>query len=468
MSGFSFCFFIKNDIVLWIILYYYTKMPSESLSHFSNKPKDNKQERMRDQIISPHVEAVLEIFKKRFKKEASVNIETIKDILYTFFEQAVLNTQIYSSEKNGASFPYTVINTAELSKIVYSHYKPSPNLKELDMTEKKPKQKMEFVLGSFIDTNNGNQFTFFEEAIHQFVKQLPKALEYLEQSKEPDNDNVYVLGSPTNELGTVSPEFFDRVKNGNAFREFGTLYAEFVDSQLPKNTEQRKDVNIYLYGISMGGSFATQTAEQLLASGKVTQSHEASEQQPFMQVRSDTLPGASTSPIKKWQIPLGFVFDGLVTMATNAYTRVAVLKQKEGAVAVNKILAKRGIVPNMTPEQERMKKEIIYGGSNMVSGTLRGEYGVINDLRKGIPIDKNLKLTEVRATYDPLQFSSYFNNDVETQKAEHRGSLGENLISRTEGKRTFAINQAHTLVFFRENELKRIEKAALSIEKLKK
>ena len=442
-------------------------MPSESLPVLSNQPP-KKQERIRDQVVSPHMEAVLEIFKKRFKKEAPVKIETIKDILYTFFEQAVEHTQIYSSEKNGASFPYTVINTAELSKTVYSHYQTLSPAKELNRTEQKPKHKMEFVMGSFQDITSGNQLTFFEEAMHQFVKGLPQAIEDIGQGKEPDNDDVYVLGSPTNErLGTVTPEFYDRVKNGNAFKEFGALYAEFIESQLPKNAEQRKDINLYLYGISMGGSFATQTAEQLLASGKVTQSHEAS-QQPFMQVRADTLPGASTSPVKRWQIPLGFVFDTLITTVTNPYTRTAVLKQKEGLDAMNKILVNRGIVPNITPEQKKMKNEIIFGNSNIVSGTLRGKYGVFHDLFKGIPVDKNLKLTEVRAVYDPLQYSNKFEADIKAQRNEHSGSLGENLVSVSDNRRRFAINQAHNFVFFRENELKRIENAAASLEKLKK
>jgi hypothetical protein len=142
------------------------------------------------------------------------------------------------------------------------------------------------------------------------------------------------------------------------------------------------------------------------------------------------------------------------------------LKQKEGLDAMNKILVDRGIVPNITPEQKKMKNEIIFGSSNIVSGTFRGKYGVFHDLFQGIPVDKNLKLTEVRAVYDPLQFSSYFNKDAETQKAEHKGSLGETLVSRSEGRRTFAINQAHNFVFFRENELKRIENAAASLEKL--
>ncbi len=432
----------------------------------ASAPGRAKPERIRDQVISPHVEAVLEIFKKRFKEETSVNIETIKDILYTFFEQAVENTQIYSSDANGASFPYTVISTGTLAKLVYSHYK-IPLLSKPSATEENSKHRMEFVMGSFLDTDNGNQFTFFEEAMHQFIKQLPKALEDIAQGKEPENEDVYVLGSPTNELGTVSKEFTTRVEAGNAFEQFGALYAEFIVSRLPK--EERTKSSVSLYGISMGGSLATQTAEQLLASGKVTQSREDDET-PFMQVRADTLPGASESSFKKWQIPLGFAFDSLITLPTNAYTRAAVTKQAGGKDVINeKIFAKRGIVPNMNPEQTRMKKEVIYGGSNVLSGAVDYNYGIFHDLREGVPIDPKLKLTEVRAMYDPLQYSWEFNSNVKDQRAEHAGSLGENLVSKpNSNKRVAAIRDFHTFRFFRENELKRIEKAAESLEKLKK
>ncbi len=438
-------------------------MSSESFPVFNKKPEAANQERLRDQVTSPHVEAVLDIFKKRHEGKTSVDIETIRDIFYTFFEEAVEHTQLYTSEKQGAAFPYTRIRTAELSKRIYAHYESLPAMGKAAGQEQK--NKMEFVFGSFLDTSNGNQFTFFEEAMHQFVTQLPGALDAIAQSKEPENEDVYVLGSPTNELGTVSEQFSKRVKEGNSFEEFGALYAEFIAAELKKSDAAEK-TNVYLYGISMGGSLATQTAEQLLAQGEVTQSHKSPDQ-PFMQVRVDTLPGASTSPVKKWQIPLGFLADGVFTMATNAYTRAAVLKQKEGAGAVNSLLAKRGIVPDMTPEQSKMKHEIMYGGSNIVSGTLKGESGVLNDLFKGVPIDPSLAVTEVRGKYDPLQYSAAFNAEAKAQKAEHSGSLGETLVSTSGNRRTFAINQAHTLVFFRDNELKRIEKAAESLEKLK-
>lgn len=431
-------------------------------------PVKAKTERIRDLVTSPHVEAVLEIFKKRFKKEAPVSIETIKDILYTFFEQAVENTQIYSSDANGASFPYTVINTGALAKLVYSHYK-IPLLSKLSSTEEKPKHRMEFVMGSFLDTDNGNQFTFFEEAMHQFVKQLPKALEDIAQGKEPENEDVYVLGSPTNELGTVSTEFATRIEEGNAFEQFGALYAEFITSRLPK--EERKKTSVYLYGISMGGSLATQTAEQLLANGKVSQSREDN-QEPFMQVRADTLPGGDDSPVglRRWQIPFGFVADTLLTLATNPYTRAAITKQAGGKDIINKkIFANRGIVPNMTPDQVRMKKQIIYGGPNILSGGIDYKYGIFHDLREGVPIDPNLKLTEVRAKYDPLQYSWEFNSNVQKQRAERSGSLGENLVSEPESnRRVAAIRDFHTFRFFRENELRRIEKAAADLEKLAK
>jgi len=429
-----------------------------------NNNSDNRQERIRDRIISPHAEAISDIFKGRYKNvEAPVSIETIKDILYTFIEQAIENTRIYSSEDLAVSFPYTTIRLLELSEELFSHHKAIPEQQERDVNDNGDKS-VEFIFGSFVNTSNGHEFTFFEEAMHQLIKKLPRFLEEIDKGENPDDDSVYVLGSPTNELGTMSTQFLESMKGGNTFKQFGALYAEFIDAQLPKDEQERENLHLYLYGISMGSSFATQTAEHLLNEGKITQSHEISKERhiPFTQVRADTLPGASDSSIKKWQIPLGFVADNPFTMLTNAYTRVASIKEVAAMIEINKVLAERGIVENMTPEQKKMKEEAILG-----RGLLSGEDGIINDLRKGVPIDDNLKLTEVRAVYDPLQYSGSFRREVKQQRENHKGSLGENMVSKSENRRVVGIDQAHTFVFFRENELKRIEKAAAALEKLK-
>ncbi|HSX25356.1 MAG TPA: hypothetical protein VLG69_05300 [Candidatus Andersenbacteria bacterium] len=440
------------------------QFPHQSEPEHISAPEEN-QERIRDRVESPHVEAVLQIFENRYKKtEAPVEVETIKDIFYTFFEQAVENSEIYSSEKFGVSFPYTKVNIEDLARELYCHYREVP--KKIEPSEK---SSLEFVLGSFIQPGNGNQFTFFEEAMHQMVLKLPRALEAIHNGQAPEDAKVFVVGSPTNEYGKMSQEFINLLKEKNSFNTFGSLYAEFIESKLPKDEKELANTQLRLYGISMGGSFATQTAEQLLALGKVTQEVDKDNKRlkdsnvPFMQVRADTLPGASTSTAKKWEIPIGFLLDGPFTLATNPYTRVAVTKEGKAMKELEKILAEKGINRNMDSDQARMKMEAIYG-----DGIASGEWGVINSLRQGIPIDPNLKLTEVRAKYDPLQFSPQFLAHLKDKKAKAPGSLAQNTVSASENWRRVGINQAHTFVFFRENELKRIEGAAKGLEKIKK
>jgi hypothetical protein len=430
------------------------------------KTQKNDGKRIRDRIQSPHAEAIINIFKKRFNKNrTNISIETIRDLAYSFVEHAIENTQIYYSDNFRASFPYTVMRSADLAKVVCSHYKTLPKTQARTVNGQQPsplrKKSIEFVFGSFLNPGNGGQFTFFEEALHQFIKRLPRAIEMMEQGLEPENDEVYIVGSPTNVLGRVSQRFADSIKGGHTFERFGALYAEFVEAMLPKGKDERGNVHVYLYGISMGGSFATQTAEHLISANVITQSREisASEHIPFAQVRADTLPGMSTSRFKKWQIPIGFIADGPFTFLTNRYTFVAVTKEGQSTKAINGELAKRGINPDMSSEQTRLKNEVIKG-----KGIISGRDGVINDLRKGIPVDPNLKLTEVRAIYDPVQYSSFFRRVAQGHRKRCPEGLGRNLVWFSGNHRRSAISQAHTLVFFRENELRRMEKAAAALE----
>jgi hypothetical protein len=129
--------------------------------NIESSDQNQSHERIRDRIVSPHAEAILKIFEKRYKKEEAVaDIEVIRDIVYSFVENAIENTKIFSSEKYGVAFPYTVVKTAELSKSIYSHYKNLPEHSEAKVNseekENEVKYSQEFVFGSFINTGSGH------------------------------------------------------------------------------------------------------------------------------------------------------------------------------------------------------------------------------------------------------------------------------------------------------------------------
>ncbi len=93
--------------------------PFERPSQLPTESEAEGKKSIREKVIFPHAEAVAKIFQSQFEnKEHPVNPETIKDILWAFFEQRMERTEIYKSEKYKASFPWTVTDTGELAKML--------------------------------------------------------------------------------------------------------------------------------------------------------------------------------------------------------------------------------------------------------------------------------------------------------------------------------------------------------------
>ncbi len=290
---------------------------------------------------------------------------------------------------------------------------------------------------------------------------MPRALERLKQGKEPERNEIYTVGSPTNELGSISPEFAESLKDDHAFERFGSLYSEFVQSQLSKDEKEKAETNIYLYGISMGASFAVNTADKLLKDGIATQSNEKSETErlPFAQVRIDTPPGMSDSSrsVKRLQIPIGFLLENTYAMATDPYLRAVMKDDKKLLSSVSAVLEKeKGIKVSMSPEQTQLKKKAISE--------------VIENLRNGTPIPEGLKVTEVVGAYDTLMYKDSFRKKLKEKRKSHKGSIGETLVSDASksGRRSFGANMSHSIPYFRKNELQRLQTAVEGLEKLKK
>ena len=414
-------------------------------------------------IDMPHVKPVSDIVENQFKKEGEeYNPEIMKDILYAFLAEGINKTGIFKSEKYNVTFPYAVFNTGDIAKVLYEKYgKETPSVvaqSETTTSVEKPKQRREFVFGSFQNTDMGNQFTFTEEVLHQLFKDIPGAIEKLKRGEVPNSDEICIVGSPTTKTGTMSEVFFNKMKN-EAFSAYGEIYSEFVESTIPKNKEERENLNITLYGISMGASFATETAKRIISDGQVTQSLEESEKEgkSFLTVRLDTPPGPRNKPslMSKIKTYGGFGVEAGETMLnmSDAYTRNVLLKNGQYMKQVNTVLTGRGIQENMSPDQKKMKEKTILQ--------------VFANLADGVPIPEGLKVTEVVGTGDLLTYSREFNKDVKKQQEEHPNTLGSNLSSDKESVRTFGANMRHGIPFMtRENEIKRMTQVVKSLQNL--
>lgn len=437
--------------------------PESTPSEISETEKidSQKEQSLRDEVIYPHVDAVLALLEKEFKdaEEEAVDREAIKDIMWEYLEEHLDNAAIYSSEKKNAAFPYTAIDTAEFAKKLYTKY-TGKEISQDALKQNDGKEQREFIFTSIPPVQSieaGSIFGFMEEEMHQAIKDLPPALEKLKNGEEPDAHKVYNLGSPTNEFGTMSQEFLDTLKDDKAFEEFGELYADFIESTLPK--QDRNKIRLYLYGQSTGASFAAETGSRLMKDAAATQSHEdeADKDIPFMQVRLDMPVGSSDIPKgrKRWQIPVGFLADAGFTVVADKYMKPIMAKDKDFLSTTKRALAEKGFTSNVTDEQLKLK--------------MKASLEVLENLRNGTPIPQGLKVTKVIGGRDVLMWSGKMRREMDEQAEAHGGSLGEGLISKEENQRAFGIKSMHhAMPYFRHNELKRFAAASRALRELKK
>ncbi|MEI8338018.1 MAG: hypothetical protein WCF92_02615 [bacterium] len=317
------------------------------------------------------------------------------------------------------------------------------------------KGRKEFLFGSFQLVDHGNQFTFTEEVLHQIMKDLPAALEKLKKGEEPSSNEVCILGSPTTLTGKMSPEFLEELKK-DPYGAYGDMYAEFIESTMPKDETERSKMDMLFYGISTGGSLATETARRILEEKKATQSQDEvqKEKLPFLHVRIDTPPGVENKPGLKSKLKLfgGFAKEMVQELAIDPYTRAGIFGNTKYMKSVNKVLEGKGITTNMSPEQEKMKKK----------GISYVELG----LSRGVPIPKELKVTQVTGLDDWTTYSSEFNEGIFEQRKEHGNTLG--MHRKTEGNITsYGADMGHGIPFMRrKNEITRMAKAVKSLQNL--
>lgn len=353
-------------------------------------------------------------------------LEKVKLLLEEYLKEEIQNTEIFSSEKHGASFAYTVVKLRDIAKILYKKLNlPTP----LDTKEETPEEKTskkEIIFGTSFSVDVGHPYHWMEHGIDQIAKKLPEAFRKISQGEQPEDLEIYGVGSPSGELGTVSPEFIESAGK-KPFEKTGELYAEFVHSLSSKTPSKEKKEIIDLWGVSMGASMASTTATSLLEKGQATQSEKDSYEKPLVRTIMYMPVGTIEAKRKKWQIPLGFGLEALYSMATNSYAKEFFgQKQKDFSLKTNEILAQKGIHPHLSNEDIQNKKKLIWNS--------------LNQLCEGVPVSKEIKTNEIIGIYDPLMYP------VSPESEENH--------------RKFGIKMTHTPAIVRENYFKRLVKTA--------
>lgn len=397
-------------------------------------------------------------------------------LTYDFFITELRNSSIYESKDGQASFPYTKINITDYAKSIYNGnpfplMDDAPSGVNIDVYLQPRKHKMTrkyFVFGSFLNTKNG-QFTMVEQVEHEYAKNLRTILRQIDCGEEPDEVEIYTLGSPTSQYGHEGPKFAKGTKNrSNVYSVFGGLYGEFIDATLPTDPAVSKNTSLTFHGYSMGSSFAAATAQNLIEQGKITQSEKVRSETgaPLTQVLMDYPAGYH----KKWsglraklQTNIGYALDAIWPFLTRPENRAAFLAESGFIDNLTPLLKNRGFKINLDKSQQRAKRTTIKALTDAI------RYGADFDREK-------VKVTIIRrGTYDLSMFTLDFWRKVQAKKTQMAAvspiPLGVDIIDMGDNTRTFAINSNHMPHFLRPNEIRRLKQLAqiyVEFEKLGK
>lgn len=402
-------------------------------------------------------DAAVELYEKTFGKDQETS-ESVHTLFDEFFREQVERTELVESKKYNVSYLHSAVDVGELAKRIYQRL--GKKLSSLTSPEEEPgenKPHDEYIFSSFFSPRNPSAlFVFFEQGLNQLVRELPKAIEHLERGEEPPKYIVHFVGTPTRDIGHITPEFVENLKNRNAFEVFGDMYSELI------RTHAKPQGQIVLRGISMGAPFAIETAKKLLDEGIGTQDAERIDK-PRVFVRIDTPPSQDTNTPnrRRWQVQAGFVIDGIKGLLSDPMSRASANPFAGSLVEELKpILASKGIREEMANKDAKLKKEAIQK--------------VADDFFEGVPIPEGLKVTEVIGTSDATMFLPFselkqqVKASVEAQRNEFGGSLGENIISEGGNRRTVAVAMSHAMPNVTKTTLGRLDRAAKLITDLKK
>jgi hypothetical protein len=424
-------------------------MPEKNLA----KQSGLESEEISHKILFPHGEFGIKSYEKEYGNDPK-EIEKVRNIFDTFLSQEVANVTLYKSEKYDVTFPYTRINIKDFAKALYEKYGEAN--KEYKVRENEQKHiDREFIFpGAPLNPKmlDNGPFHFVGESLHQCVEKLPAALEKMKNGEEPDEFEIFMLGTPINELGTVSPEFLENFKKDPTVA-MSDVFVEFIEKNGTAKDNPNDKLDIELYGISWGGGTAAITGEKLLETGAFTQDSQKSKEENLAKItiRAQNPVSLSRSKIKGPQIWLGAPTNNLISK--DQYAPAMGKAMPEFMNQVDVALEKRGIHKDMSADQQKMKKS--------------GMLAVLLSFRKGVKLKPETKVNEIYGLQDLTTKASSMTREAREQLETHGGSLGQNLLKpQRENSRVFGVNTFHEIPWFRENELRRIRKAVMELGKL--
>ncbi len=408
--------------------------------------------------VFPQGDALLREYAERHKASPH-SIEVMRTVLYTALDQLIENSAVFTSEGFNSSFPYTHLNLQDLAKRLY----PGELTELRKPPEGSKRKRREFIsTGIPVDIQSGGQFEWIEVALHSILESMHFALRDLHEGRTPEDSEIYVLGYPTNEYGKVSEELLEALKT-EGLTALGKLYAELIETETSSIRDDPTSI-LSLTGISLGGSIAAEIGAQLQNRRVASQEEMRGERTaPRLRVSLYSPAGVSdlnTSTLRKEELALGLAEEASMHWFIEHGTQTIHHEMPTFLSDLRKVLA-----PKMKPIADgnaiQMKNEAL-----TILSTLGG---------KGTPIPPRLQVTEIIGLDDPLISSIPRSIDSIKNINAHKGSLGQNLLTRNAPRdgenispvRKFGIHMTHQAPYYGTKEFDRYDRLTNDIDGLK-
>jgi len=416
----------------------------EQFPQFESNPPIEKKEDAHLVETFPMGDAFLDHYRERHPEDTQ-SLEIMKDVVYTFLDEQLRNTEIFRSQETAVEMPLTVLHMQEFAKEIFTKYGdrlPSVHSPENEdeKNEEERRKRIKFIMSSFKTPQGGNQFGYVELVLHEAIKSLPRALRALKEGRAIPEYDIYNLGSPTNVMGQMNEVFSEKLKT-NTFEAMGELYAECVQNKPDGlNLEEKGRTTVILEGVSMGSAMAAEAAKALLEKNKASQ-ETSPKDMPRLRLNLYVPAALGESLMRSVRIPAAYVAEALYQITTEPGTQKVIFKQKKFLEAMYQNLPV-GITQRMGSEQKKLKT--------------KGVRSIIKAISRGVPLPPGIKANEVIGIYDPLMFSFERKIQASKQEMEHGGTLGQNILKPgKDGERIFGVKMTHRIPFFRDNEFRR-------------
>lgn len=391
-----------------------------------------------ERVASPHVKAAVDSFNKSpfYTEQRSTDMTRLMNDMW---DLQVEGTQLFTTEDGRISTPYTRIDITKYAETLLGQ-----DFSQLPSDETRPENKQLISFPSVLAPENGHITSFIEPVFHRYVVALTGILADVKRGVRPQNVSALTLGAPTVLFGKVDQKFVADLKT-EGIKPWARVYSQLVEQNLPKTPEEKAKTQITFHGISMGGSFAAATAEDLVLRKVVSQHNKekgkpVTDDLPNLVVLMEAPTGLHTGGRQNLRIKLGFGIGTAISFLRDSYQRRATFTERQLTKDLIPVFANKGIGVNMSPDQEKLKKQAI--------GT------VVEELVKGIPVGSEVRAHTMRGRYDltAVDWRSLFKRRAPNEDE----TLGRNLLPPgAPNLQEFEIDSTHARKYFYSGEFQK-------------